>query len=390
MRKLVFLIMLMAGIFSLVGCWNRRELDQLAIVSGIAIDQAEEKDKIKVTAQIIKPGDIQITGESGGGGGGGGKPYLNVTNTGDTFFETLMRFTHFVDRRLYLPHNEVLIFGDKMARSGVHKCMDFFLRDAETRLTTWVVVAKGEAGEVLDAKAELEKIPAMNLSMLIDAYVATSEVIASNVNMFGQRLMSKTTAPIASLVEVEKTGEEKKARLVGTAVFRKDKLVGYLTLTETRGLLWVLNKVRSGIIVVQEPDGKGEVSLEILRAKCELTPGLKNDGTPYIMVKIKEEANLGEERGSANLMSMEAWTILEKHQAGVIRHEIESALAKARWLKADIFGFGEEIYKKYPAVWKKLEPHWDEIFPELEVKIAVEADLRRTGLTTRPAVPEAG
>jgi spore germination protein KC len=267
--------------------------------------------------------------------------------------------------------------------------MDTFIRDPEPRLTTWVVVAKGEAGEVLDAKADLEKIPAINLSMLIEGYVATSEIMAANVNMFVQRLISKTTAPVASLVQVEGTGEEKKARLVGTAVFKKDKLVGHLTLTETRGLLWVLNKVQSGIIVVKGPDGKEEVSLEILRAKCDITPGMKEDGTPYIMVKIKEEGNLGEERGTANLMNTEAWTILEKHQAGVIRHEVKATLAKAQQLNADVFGFGEQIYKKYPREWKKIEPHWDEVFPELEVKIAVEADLRRTGLTTRPAVPEA-
>jgi spore germination protein KC len=391
MRKLFFSFVLIIGLLCLIGCWDRREMNQLGIVSGLAIDQAEEKDKIKVTAQIIKLSEVSTAGGSGGSGGiGSGKPYINVTNTGDTFFEALRRFTLFVDRRLYLPHNEVLIFGDKLARSGVRGCIDMFIRDAEPRLTAWVLVAKGEAEEVLDVKTKLEKIPAMCIARLIDGHTATSEIMPADLNMFGQRLMSKTTAPVASLVQVEGTGEEKQARVVGTAVFKQDKLVGYLTLTETRGLLWVLNKVQSGIIVVPEPDGKEKVSLEILRAQCKITPGFKDDGTPYIMLHIKEDANLAEERGGDNLMNARDWKTLERYQADAIRQEIQAALKKAQGLNADIFGFGEQIHKKYPRAWEKIEPHWEQVFPELEVKIAVEANIYRSGLITRPAIRKAG
>jgi spore germination protein KC len=385
-HKIVVVLSLM--IFSMVntaGCWNHRELDSLGIVLGMGIDQAKEKDKVLLTAQVVKPAEI---GSPGKGGGTGKEPYLNITNTGDTVFEAVRRFTQMANRRMYLAHNEVIILGNELAREGVRDSLDIFFRDPEPRLTTWILVAKEKAGGVLETVAELEKIPALNLAQLLDEAVATSEIPAVNLNDFCRRLMSKTTAPVASLVEVSEGEKKKIARLVGAAVFKEDKLAGYLTLTESRGLLWVLNEIKSGIIVVKNPKGKGEVSLEILRAKSKVKVEMK-DGTPLFTVEVKEEGNLGEQICTDNLVTQSAWATLEQNQAGVIRQEIKAALQKAQDLNTDIFGFGEAIYRKHPALWKELEPRWDEIFPRLEVYIVVETELRRSGMITRPVTPAA-
>ena len=45
-------------------------------------------------------------------------------------------------------------------------------------------------------------------------------------------------------------------------------------------------------------------------------------------------------------------------------------------LHADIVGFSEEFYRKYPKEWQKNENHWDELFSEMEVNINVEAHIR--------------
>lgn len=384
-RKIVAVLIFIIIMLSSTACWNRRELDALAVVMGVGIDKAQEQEKVLLTAQIIKPAEISTPG---GGGGSGEKAYLNITNTGETVFQTLRRFTHVVNRRMYFSHNEVIIFGNEVAREGIQAHLDLFFRDPEPRLTSWVVVAKGQAGEVLETKAELEKIPALNLAQVLEARAAASEVCTVNLNDMAQRLMSKTTAPVAPLVEVFGAGKEKEARLAGTAVFKKDQLVGYLSLSEGRGLLWVINEVKSGIIVVKGLDGEEKVSLEILRANSKIMLGIK-DGIPYFTVKIREEANLGEQSNSEDLTKLSAWAALEQNQAAVIHEEIKSAVQKAQELNADIFGLGEMVERKYPDLWKELEPHWDEIFPTLEVNIEVEAKLRRSGMTTKPVTSEA-
>lgn len=387
-RQTCFFLFLLFSIIVVTGCWDRRELDSLGIVLGTGIDKGkEDPTQVQITVQIVKPGEIKGPSGGGNGGGGKGKPYLNVMNSGEAVFDTIREFTHIVNRRLYFSHNQILIIGQEAAEAGVGKYLDLFFRDPEPRLNTWVIVARGKADEALETKAELEQVPALNIAQLIEARTATSEASAVDLHDFMTCLMSKTTAPIASLLEVEGEGEEKIARLMGTAVFKKDQMVGSLDKTETRGLLWVLGEVKRGIVITPCPGGKGTASLEITRARSKVVPEIKK-GTLEITVKIKEEGNLGGQMCGQDLTLPETWTALEKSKAEVIRQEIKAVLKKAQSLNADIFGFGEAVHRKYPALWKEWETQWDDIFPNLAVKVSVEVKLRQTGMITKPVKPE--
>lgn len=390
--KILFLGLFLCIILVTVGCWDRQELDTLAIVTGMGIDQGEEDpQQVQVTVQILKPAELQGPASTGSGGGGGqSKPYLNVTNTAATVFDAVREFTHIVDRRLYFSHSSILVIGEKAAQSGIQSYMDLFFRDPEARLIAWVVVTKGKAGDVFETQAKIEQLPALNISQLIEARFATSEISAANVRDVMERLMSKTTAPIATLAEVKEQGEQKIVELVGTAVFKRDKMVGTLDKTETRGMLWVLGRVASGILVVTCPqcnDDTDKASLEIIKANGKIIPELK-DGTLEITVKIKEVGNLGSQMCRQDTMKPSYWEALEKEKAQVIQQEVKAALKKAQNLNADIFGFGDAVHKKYPTLWKKWEAQWDEIFPKLKVNVSVEAKLQSPGMITKPAIPE--
>lgn len=58
---------LLLGVFIiliLTGCWNRRELNEMAITYGLGIDK--DGDDFVVTAQVINP--EQVSSQKGGGG----------------------------------------------------------------------------------------------------------------------------------------------------------------------------------------------------------------------------------------------------------------------------------------------------------------------------------
>ena len=46
--------------------------------------------------------------------------------------------------------------------------------------------------------------------------------------------------------------------------------------------------------------------------------------------------------------------------------------------------FSKEFYRKYPKQKKTIENHWDEMFPEVEVNINVDAHIRRQGFINEP------
>ncbi|EHQ88522.1 Ger(x)C family spore germination protein [Desulfosporosinus youngiae] len=372
------------------GCWNRRELPSLAIVLGVGIDKSENTDKkqIEVTAQIIKTSELKTsapedssTGESGSTGA-----YSNVRNRGETMFATIRDFTHKVSRKLYFPHNQVIIFGRSLAEQGIRSYLDFFFRDQETRFEVLILVADDKARDVFDVRPRLEKVPAMEIAELMDAQAANSMTSVVRLNQLGNRLMSETTAPIAPIIEILGKGEEKEISVKGTAVFKQDKLIGQMNKEETRGLLWAIDEIKSGIIDVYCPEMKNFVSLEIIRAQSKISAEIIDD-KPCFKIEVKEEGNIASQCGMKNLTAPNPVSELERLKSEVIEAEIKSALSKAQKLNADIFGFGDVLHRNYPKEWQELKKSWDEIFPDLEVEVVAEAKLRRSGSIGRPVAP---
>jgi len=371
-------------IVTLTGCWSRHELDTLAVVLGVGIDKLMESGKVQITAQVVKPGEIKT---QSGEGGSGTEAFWNIIGTGDTVFSTLRNMTNKSSRKLFFPHNQLLIFGKSTAEEGIQKYIDFFIRDPEPRMNVWVLISQGTAKEILDVKSELEKVPANNISNLIEGHAAaTSQIRAVKLKDLVIGLMSKTTASTIPFIKIVKDGDKKVAMISGTAVFKGDKLVGSMDKIEGRGLLWVLGNVKSGIIDVEDSNND-KVSLEIMRASSKIMPELNNNKIS-IKVNINEEGNIGEQTGPENLAELREVALLEEKKAEVIRREVMAAVRKAQELDSDVFGFGDAIHKKYPEQWKKLEDDWDEVFKDIQVEVYVEAKLRLMGRISKPTVPE--
>jgi spore germination protein KC len=372
---------------SLTGCWNSRELNALSIVMGVGIDRAEQPGQVRITAQIVRPAEFGSS-KSGGEGGSSGDAFWNAKNTGDTVFATIRDMTNQVSRKLFFSHSRIVVSGKSLADKGVQGSVDFFARDPEPRNTVYVLVAEGSAEEILDTKAKLEKIPAIKIANMVEGQAAAmSQASAVKLSDFIQRLMSKTTAPVATMIGITGEGEDQVATITGTAVFKQDKLVGKLDKTEGRGLLWVLGEVKLSILVVEGPTAASSVWKASGRAEGNARdPGW----TGHHEDQSHRRRERREDTGTAPLNTTDALAYLEQKKTEKIRSEILAAFEKAKELKADIFGFGDAVHKKYPDEWKEMEEKWDEIFPTIELELDIDAQLRLTGRINNPVVSKEG
>lgn len=379
-KTITIVISMLFVILITTSCWNRRELDTLGIVIGTALDKGQEPFKIQITAQLIKVSNIQTSSD---GGTNSAKQYWNLKEQGTSIFETIRKMTLTSSRKLYWPQNQIIIFSKELAQEGIAPYIDFFLRDQETRLLTLACVSDKKAESLLNTQAELENLPAMEIENLLENYGSSSLVPRVNLKEFTERLTSKNTSGYLPLIGMKKIDNKDYINLLGTAVFDEDRYVGNLDRYETRGLLWVLGKVKSGIITVDCPGVEGSIGLEIFKAKSKVTPEVK-DGKLQILIKIREEGGLADQECPLNLTELSKWHVLIEKQNQAIKKEILSALAKAQEYNTDIFGFGESIHRKYPSLWKELEGQWKDIFPQLKIIVEVDSILTGSGKITKP------
>lgn len=398
LRRAAAGLLLTMALMTTAGCWNRREIESIGFVLAAGIDEAPEQGKIQVTVQIAKP--FAIGGGEAVRGAADEKPFWTVSSTGYTVFEAVRNLLSQSPRRPFWAHNRFILIGEGLARKGIRDALDLFCRDGESRLRVWMVVVKGaKASDLLQAEFELERMPSEGgMGLLQGARQGLSTIGEGMLNDFLQRLEGEGIDPIATRAEIvprpqefDIRGELKRetiggsARLTGAAVFKDDRLVGWLNKPETRGFNWVMGKVRSGIIVIENPREEGKfIGLEILGARGGFKPEVRN-GKVTVAVKIEADANVGDVQGFIDLLRMpEAWSSMERRMATVIENEVLAAVAKAQELGSDIFGFGAELNRRYPKKWAdEFRDRWDEEFRKIDVKVEVKAKVRRTGLTVK-------
>ncbi len=382
--KLIFLLLIITVILSLCGCWNMRELDNLSIVMGFGIDKSEVSNEIELTTQIVRTSEKNQSAtkqkESDD------SSFINLKSTGKDIFTIIRDYTHKISRRLYIGDSQIIVFGENSAKDGIRDKLDFFMRDHEGRLIVYVIVAKGKAYDVLNEKPEFGNIPALDIAKLVENQFATSEAVKVTLFDLIPNLVSNTKSMVLPCVSILSEGEEKKIVLSSSAVFKDDNLVGELDKKETRGYLWVMNNVKSGVINVNV---LGEnTSIEIKKAKSEVVPQINKDGSIKIKVKITEEGVLNSQMGNASLDKIFNNKKLENATAYEIKKEIQQTLDKAREMGTDIYGFGEAINLKYPKEWKTIQTNWDKLFKEIDIKIEVTSKLVGDGRIVNPIYPE--
>ena len=140
-KKFVSVLLLLTVMVSFTGCWDNRELNELAIVMGIALDKTDD-GKLKVTAQVAR-----CNSEQNGSGGSSMGEYSNLVYEDSDLFEIIRKMTTISNRQLYNSHTEVVLFSSDVAKDGVRDYVDYLVRDNEFLYTMWLAVADGKASE---------------------------------------------------------------------------------------------------------------------------------------------------------------------------------------------------------------------------------------------------
>ncbi len=209
--------------FLLTGCWDKKELNEVAVVMGVGIDKVE--NEYKISAQVIKP-----PSKEEGGGGGSEIPTWSVSATGKTIMGAIRNMNELSPRQLYWAHLQVIIFGDKLAREGIAPVITWFERDRDSRAGALLIVTNGTAEDLLNKKIELGNIPSKSMAELVEGS-KLRQISAMEVKLRDLMTMLATPGidPVLDVINPKEIrGEVETFELDGVAIFNGDKLKGYI------------------------------------------------------------------------------------------------------------------------------------------------------------------
>ncbi|MBD8138835.1 Ger(x)C family spore germination protein [Bacillus sp. CFBP 13597] len=385
MKNILLLLVICGTTPLLSGCWDRIEITDLAIVTAAAIDK-KGNDQIELSVQVFIPSSISSGGGQGGSSQGGGGVTTMVRNEkGSNISDALSKLQSKLPRKVFWGHCKVFVFGEKLAKEGIQEQLDFLLRHPQPREKANVYVSKGEAKPILESLPPLENYSGEVLRELSDLHIGMLVTLQDLDEML-------TGTPRAAAIPIVKILPPGKGQtklqgipyIVGTAVFKKDKMTGTMTEKETRGLLWLRDEVESYTVTFQPKGVKGKISLSPVSAKVKIIPQITNDKWK-LLVKISTDGAVIQNGTNLNLSNPKSLKAAERAYQKDIENRIRMAFLHIQHKKSDILGLGKDFYRKYPKQFNKVDNHWDEIFAEMEVEVDVAAHIRRQGYINKPA-----
>lgn len=385
MKKYMFILIILN--FILTGCWDKRELNELAITLALGIDKVEGEDEYEVTAQVVVPSAVSMKN------GTGGATVTLFTENGETVYEALRRMTKVSPRKIYPGHLQMLIIGEELAKEGIGESLDLLARDWELRPDFYVVVAKDvTAREVLNVTTDLESIPASKMfaglkvsekawagtygvtldELIVDLISDGKEAVLTGIQLTGNKQIGSTQQNIESI------SKPAQIQYDNLAVFKEDRLMGWLTEQDSRGYSGITNSVKSTVTSISCPnEGKSTIEVTNFHSKIE---GNIVHGKPEVNIHTKAEGKVGEVRCKIDLKNPEAIQELEKiYEKEATRIINETIDVLQQEYQSDIFGFGEAIHRSNPQEWNQIKENWDEEFSDLTVNVKVDMKIRLTG-----------
>lgn len=380
------LLFILCFIFLFTGCFDYKELDDLSIVTAMAVDKVENGYEISYSianakkAQVSsKEGESQTTVFSG---------------VGPTLSEAMREIDLKNPRATYLGHVSVIVMSSDIAKEGVFKVVDLMMRDPESRKKFFFLITKDQkAKDVIKILSPLESFPSQNIVINLQNS-STNQSISTNVgySQFIRSVLRPGINPVlpsiiingdakdgANMSNLENSEPSSYIELGNLGIFKDDKLVGFAKREESRGIN-IINGNAKNVIVTTKCDENNYANANITNIQVYRDYQIQNN-QPVVHIKVKAEGSLQEINCAYDLLQPNDLEKVTKKFETSLRDMLKNAIQTAQNnYKSDIFGFGLHYYRYHPDYFKYIQDIWDEeIFPYIKVNISTSIDIKTKG-----------
>ncbi|MFT9078177.1 Ger(x)C family spore germination protein [Ethanoligenens sp.] len=383
LKRIAVIVCIVTAAFTMTGCWNYRELETLNLVAGFSIDKGTGGAGYHLTFEILDESGGGSNGGGDGGGSGSGIQTKLIESDGPTIFDAVRNTLLKTDKKLYFGDCKAVILSKQIADEGVAPLFDWISRDSEPRLTADLFVSEDATAEnILKQCSPVNPVTSYALDKIVadnPAYISKAPYM--QIYKADDALKKHGQSLILPALAVDKTQNGTPPKLAGTAVFKRDKLLGFLKSDESKYLLFIQNQVNGGLLLVNVESSSPDITLEIKRSETKVTV-LSEGRSPKIGLSVKTEAALGEMKTTADFASESGITKLEQDADRILADSMHALITEVQnEYDSDIFGFGSAIYQNDPNYWNAISPHWDNLFKNLQVVISTDVVIKNTALT---------
>ena len=380
-----FLLLFIITLF-LCGCDNYRELNNIAIITGVSLDKVE--DKYEVGLLIANSPKQQTSSKEG-------EAQTTVyTAKGSSIASAIQHIDYKSPKKLYFGHINVVIISEAIGKEGFLETADFLLRYPETRKKFFLMQSKDcKPKDILKIVSPLESFPSQSIATLLKSTRDTEGVLeVIDYSTFISKILEngyEPTLPVITISGNENKGEKSKniestepeayIKLDSIAIYKNGKFQGYENFKEGQNINIINNNINELKITFKYKNK------DISFGSNQVSSKVKINNPKNITINVSGKGFISEINTKDNLENPKTIKKMEKNINKTIKKRLYKTIKKMQTeYQSDVFGFGNKIYKKYPKKWKKIENHWnDKYFPNLEININTNFKINSVGSLDR-------
>lgn len=416
MRTKNFLIIILTlSTFLLTGCYNKKELDNLAYVIALGADVGSG-DELNITYQIAVP--VKISSDSGKTGE---ENYITHTVTANSLYTGNSKVNSLTSKEVNLSHVKLIVYSEELAKQDLSGHINGIVSNVAIRPKTTVALCKGKAQEFLEKiTPNLEASPARYYELLFESQKYTDDTIASELinfyskasaldqattllilsNQSGDDEKSSKTKNEENLQNEQQItgisnksdqngkndagnsggGEDKKSKsetkFLGIAAFNGGKMVGTIPEELVASHLILTSALKNGNLTVDDVAEKNKlVSVHLRQNKCcKFDVNLENK-TPEINIAVNLTAKLQSSNSTTDYLTNKNKIALKKKIEEKLEEQLNEYFKLTQDFNSDIAGLGKYVKTKY-LTWDEFEKsNWLENYKNTKINVKVNVDL---------------
>ena len=358
MKKLnIFLIIL----FLITGCYDYRELNNLEIVTSISV--SKDNNKYISTVQIANLSDNEDNP----------KKFITYTNTGETIQESLRNITKQSPKKLYTTQMQIMIIDENIAKEGITKILDFFGRNTQIRNDFYILISKDK--NILETLSN-NNISSQNITESLisnNKYLGLTKSVTFN-ELLSTIVESKKEITLPS-IKLNYNKNNPSIIIDNIAVFKNNKLIGYLNNEESLALNFITNNI-DDILITNNYNNEEYITTEVITSTTKTK--VKNN---IINITITGTSKITEINSSLDLTKNKNLKKVENKLNRKIKNLIKKSIKEInKKYSSDIYGFKELFFKNNSKYYNRIKNKDDKYFlNNLEINIKCKIEIIEQG-----------
>lgn len=383
-RSLALLLSMAMTALLLTGCWDRTEINDLAIILATGIDMNEDHS-VRLSAQIYTPRKVSDPMSGTGSESSSSGVTMVQTADGKNIAEAMTRLQRKTSRHVFWGHCEAVVISKDAAKQGIRQYLDFMLRFLQVREHAYVYISEKMAEDIMALVPLLERSSAEALremgNMKLGANMTILELAQAIEGPAQSVVLSRLLIPAP---EPGQSSNSVMPLIKGLALIRNDKYITTVQEPLSIGMLILLNQLENTVFTIPMKQEPGALSIKPLNIRTVLKPHIK-DGVWSMQVDISMKGDIILNATDALLLKPYYLKMVETQWEAQMTKLVQQTLQYTQTkLKIDPFGYSVEFRRHHPKEWMRESTNWTEHLSQIQSSIHVSCQIKTIGKSGEP------